>query len=263
MDLGLTGKVAIVAASSRGLGKAAAMGLAAEGARVVMCSRNEVAVTKAADEVRDTTKAEVLALSADVTKVEDVRRLVRAAADQFGALNILLNNAGGPPVGRFEEITDEQWQASYDLNLLSTIRLTREVIPHMRKAGGGRIINVVSIAVKEPIENLILSNAIRAGVVGMAKTLASELGKDQITVNNICPGRIFTERIRNLIVERARRQGIPYEEAKAAGQADIPLDRYGDPQDFANVVTFLASDRASYITGTTLLVDGGLYRGLM
>lgn len=263
MDLGLRGKVALVAASSKGMGKATAMGLAAEGARVAMCARGGDDLRKAADVVRTLTGAEAFAVPADVTKAEDVRTLVQKTVQAFGAIHILVNNAGGPPAGKFDEMDDAKWQAAFELNLLSTIRLIREVLPHMRKAGGGRIINIQSSSVKQPIENLILSNAIRPGVVGLSKTLASELARDKITINTVCPGRILTDRFRSLAGVRAQRGGKTVEAVLAEQAAEVPLGYLGQPEDVANMIVYLASEQARYVTGATIQVDGGLVRGLL
>lgn len=263
MDLGLKGKVAIVAAASKGLGKAVALELAREGASVTIFSRNEEAIQAAGEEVRAATGAQVLALAADVTRAEDLERVVEATARRFGRIDILFNNAGGPPPGTFEQFGDEAWQRAFELNLLSAIRLIRLVLPYMKQAGSGRIINSTSIAVKQPVSGLILSNAIRTGLVGMAKTLADELAPYNITVNNVAPGRIYTERIVQLLQDRAARTGKRVEELRREDESAIPMGRYGRPDEYAAMVTFLASERASYITGATILVDGGLYRGTM
>lgn len=263
MNLELEGKAALVAASSKGMGRAIAQGLAAEGARVAICAREEKALQEAAEAIRTSTGGQVLAMPADVTRPEDLGKLVSQTVAAFGTVHILVNNAGGPPPGLFDELTDDHWQGAFALNLLSTIRLTREVLPYMRQQRWGRIINLTSISVKQPIEGLILSNAIRTGVIGLAKTLSWELGRDNITVNNVCPGRILTERLRSVTAQRATREGKTLEEALQAGLRDIPLHRYGQPEELANLVVFLASERASYITGTTIQVDGGLVRGLL
>jgi 3-oxoacyl-[acyl-carrier protein] reductase len=263
MELGLKGKVAIVAASSKGLGRACTLGLATEGARVTMCARTETELIAAANEVREKTKAEALAVPADVTKLADIQRVVTKTVEAFGSVDILVANAGGPPPGVFDQMADAQWQAAFELNLLSTIRFIREVLPHMRKKRWGRIINIQSSSVKQPIDGLILSNAIRPGVVGLAKTLAIELAKDNILVNTACPGRILTDRLRSFVTHRAREAGRSFEEYLPTAVADIPLGRIGTPEEFANMVVFLASERASYITGVTVQVDGGLIRGIL
>ncbi len=263
MDLGLQGRVAAVAASSSGLGRAVAQGLAEEGARVVLCSRDETRVRTAAEEIAATTGAETFAMVADVSREEEARRFVREAAERWGRLDILVTNAGGPPPGAFAELGEEEWQRAFELNLLSSVRMIREALPYMCQARWGRIINITSTSVKAPIPNLLLSNSMRAGVVGMAKTLSLEVAADNILVNNICPGRLDTDRVRSLDEDRARRSGKSVEEAKQENLSQIPLGRYGEPRELANLAVFLASDAASYITGTTIQVDGGALRNLL
>jgi 3-oxoacyl-[acyl-carrier protein] reductase len=257
MDLGLNGRVALVAAASRGLGQAVAVALAEEGARVAMFSRRQEAIEAAAAEVRRRTGAELLPLAADVNNPQDLEQVVRATVEQFGRLDILVNNAGGPPPGTFDTLSEEQWQQAVNLTLMSAVRLTRLALPHLRTQGGGRIINLTSSSVREPIANLMLSNAIRSAVAGWAKTLATELAPENILVNCVAPGRIDTERLQELDAANAQRQGRPAEEIRRANETAIPLGRYGQPEEFAAAVAFLASERASYITGTTLYVDGG------
>ena len=262
MELGLKGKVAIVAASSKGLGKACAMGLASEGTRVAMCARTEAELIHAANDVREKTKAEALAVSADVTKLADIQRVVAKTVEAFGGVDILVTNAGGPPPGLFDQMTDAQWQAAFELNLLSTIRFIREVLPHMRKKRWGRIVNIQSSSVKQPIDGLILSNTLRPGVVGLAKTLSVELAKDNILINTVCPGIILTDRLRTFVAHRAREVGKSFEEYLPTWVANVPLGRIGSPEELATMVVFLASERASYVTGVTVQVDGGLIRSL-
>ncbi|MBM3119230.1 MAG: SDR family oxidoreductase [Chloroflexi bacterium] len=263
MDIGITGKTAIVAAASKGLGKATALGLAREGANLAICAREKAELLKTAKEIMSATSARVLPVVADVTHPEDIHKLVKKTAYEFGRIDILVTNAGGPPTGLFSNFDDKDWQDAITLNLLSTIRLCREVIPYMRKAGGGRIANIVSVAAKQPIEGLILSNSIRAAVIGLAKTLSNELARDNILVNNVCPGWILTDRLSSVIRKRAESQGKPYETALADITASIPLGRCGTPEEVANLIVFLCSERASYITGATIQVDGGLIKGLL
>lgn len=263
MDLGLKGKVAIVAASSKGMGRATAMGLAAEGARVTMLARGEAELLRAAEEIRGRCQAEVLAVPADVTKSEDITRVVQKTVGRWGRLDILVSNAGGPPPGVFDDMDDGKWQSAFELNLLSTIRLVREVLPHMRRAGGGVIINIQSISVKVPVDNLILSNSIRSGVIGLAKSLSVELAKDRIRVNNVLPGLIMTDRQRQMLTVWGQKSGKSYEETKRMREAEIPLGWIGEPEDVANMIVFLASDRARYVTGVTVQVDGGVVRSIM
>jgi 3-oxoacyl-[acyl-carrier protein] reductase len=258
MDLGLTGRVALVTAASKGMGKASAMGLAAEGAKVVMCARTESDLKTAAEEIRAKTKAEVLAMPADVTKKDDVAALVDRAIKAFGHIDILVANAGGPPRGYFEDMTDEQWQGAFDVLLLSVVRLVRAVLPSMKARRWGRILTIQSVSVKQPIPELLLSNAVRPGVAGMMKTLAGQLGKDGITVNTVCPGKIMTDRF----LGGQKISGLSREEYLARAVEDVPIRRVGTPEEFANVIVFLASERASYVTGVSVQVDGGLVRGL-
>lgn len=259
MDLGLRGKVALVTAASKGMGKACALGLAAEGARVAMCARREADLRAAADEVRRQTGAEVLAVPTDVTRAAEVEALVARTIATFGGVDILVANAGGPPRGTFDELTDVQFQQAFELSLLSVVRLIRAVLPSMRARRWGRILTIQSSSVKQPIPGLLLSNAVRPGVAGLLKTLAGELGRDNILLNTVCPGRIMTERF----LSGARQAGLDQAQYLARQAADVPLGRIGTPEEFANVVVFLASERASYVTGVSLQVDGGLVRGLL
>ncbi len=263
MDLGLTGKVALVTAASKGLGKGIALHLAQEGAEVVINSRSEEALRAAAREIAAASGREPLAVAGSVGDATTAERLVSAAVERFGRLDILVNNAGGPPPGQFDDLNDEQWQAAVDLLLLSTVRLTRAALPRMRERGWGRIINSTSVSVKQPITGLLLSNAVRTAVIGLAKTLAQEVARDGITVNNLLPGSIYTGRIEQLNEATARRTGKPVEEVRRAAEDDIPVGRYGRVEEYAAAAAFLASEQASYITGVSLLVDGGVYRGLM
>jgi 3-oxoacyl-[acyl-carrier protein] reductase len=261
MELGLQGTVAFVAGASQGLGKAIALGLAQEGCKVALCSRRADELAAVADEIKSRTGSTAVVVAADVTKPEEIKVAIASTVEQLGRLDILVTNGGGPPAGTFVAQSDEAWQKAFELNLMSVVRLIREALPHLQKSGRGRIINMTSSSVKEPVQALILSNALRAGVVGLAKTLSVELASDGITVNNIAPGRIDTARIRYLDKARAQAQGITEEEAKAASITQIPLGRYGMPEEVANMAVFLASDKAAYVTGTTIPVDGGMLKG--
>jgi 3-oxoacyl-[acyl-carrier protein] reductase len=262
VDLGLNGKVALVAAASRGLGKAIALGLAREGAKLAICSRIQSAIDAAAQEITAETGTEVLAMAGDVRQGDTCSWLVHHTVERFGRLDVLVANAGGPPFGSAWQMSDEQWQSAFETNLLSTVRLVREAVPYMRAAGGGRIINVISTGVREPIPNLVLSNAVRAAVVNFAKTLAVELAADNILVNSLGPGRINTDRILQMDENNARNWGVSLEEARRRQEEDIPMKRAGTPEEFANVAVFLASDKASYVTGQTIMVDGARVRSI-
>ncbi len=263
MDLGLKGKVACVAAASSGLGKASALELAREGARVAICARHRDRLEQAAREIEAETGSEVLPVVADVTQPEDAAQFIQAAVDRWGRLDILVTNAGGPPAGKFEDFDEQAWLDAFNLNFLSTARLIYAALPHLREAGGGRIIAITSVSAKQVLPNLILSNAVRAGVHGMVKSLAQELGPDNITVNAVCPGPILTERLQSLFQKAAETQGITIEEAQAGWVSQIPLGRLGQPAEFGAVVAFLASERASFVNGALLQVDGGMVRGVM
>ncbi len=262
MDLGLQGKVALVAGASQGMGKATALLFAREGAKVSMCARGEEALNAAADMIRKETGGEVLTVVADMSKAEHIQRFVRKTSEHFGRLDIVVTNAGGPPPGGFMNFTDDDWESAFRLSFMSAMRLIREAVPQMRKVGGGRVINITSYSVKEPIAGLVLSNAVRSGVIGMAKTLSRELASDSILINNVCPGRIDTERAKKLNKARADRLHRPVGEINREMAAEIPLGRYGTAEEAADLIVFLASDRASYITGTTIQLDGGLVRGI-
>ena len=257
MDLGLKGKAALVGGSSKGIGRAVAIGLAREGCNVCVCARDNAALAETAHVIRTETDAEVFSLVCDLARYEDIKRVVQETVNTFGRLDILVNNAGGPRTGTFDDMDETDWLSAINQNLMSAIRTTREALPFLRRSGGGRIINITSIAVKTPIDRLILSNTARLGLIGMAKTLSRELAPEGITVNNVCPGNIATERLIALIEERAQKDGLKMEEAIAIEERRVPMGHLGDPEDVANLVVFLASARAHYITGTTVQVDGG------
>lgn len=263
MELGLNGRCALVCAASRGLGRASAMALAADGASVAICGRDPVSLDRTADDIRRSTGARVLALPADLSRADDITRLVSDTVTQLGALDVLVTNTGGPRSAPFEEIEDDEWEAAVASLLMSVVRLSRASLPHMRARGGGRIINVTSVSVKHPIEGLVLSNSLRAAVTGLAKTLATELAPERILVNCVAPGYTATSRVIELSRAAAVREGTTAEEVQKRTEARIPLGRMGTPEEFGAAVAFLASDRASYITGVTLQIDGGFVRGLM
>ncbi len=262
MDLGLRDRVAIVAASSKGLGKAVAEGLAREGARLALCARSEAAMNAVAEEIRRKNGVEILAQSLDVTQYEKVRSFVAQTVERFGRVDICVTNAGGPPAKPFAETTVADWQAGVNLNLLSTVYFAREVLPLMKKQRWGRLITITSVAVKQPVDNLVLSNSVRSAVSGLVKTLANEYGRDNVLVNNVCPGYTLTARLDELAGKLAAADGVEPREIHERWASEIPMGRLGQPEEFANAVVFLASERASYITGVTLAIDGGLVRGI-
>jgi 3-oxoacyl-[acyl-carrier protein] reductase len=257
MDLGLKNKVALVAAASKGLGKAVALGLAREGAHVAIFSRDRTRIETAAKEISAATGAQVLALVADAMRLDDVQRAVDETVKNFGTLHIVVTNAGGPPTGEFVTLTDGQWQTAVDLTLMSAVRLSRAAIPHLQKQNWGRILHLGSLTIKQPYENLMLSNSIRAAVLGLAKTQSNELAKYGILVNMVSPGIIETDRVVQLMESRAKRNSTTAREEYALAEKKVPLGRVGQPEEFANAVVFLASERASFITGAHLIVDGG------
>lgn len=263
MDLGLKGRKAVVTASSQGIGKACALELAREGADVLLCARGREALEAAREEVAKAGGGRAVAVQADLSDPAGVEAVVAAAVREFGAVHALVTNAGGPPSGRFEDFDDAAWEKAVALNLMSVVRLNRAVVPVMRRAGGGSIVNLASISVKEPIRGLVLSNAVRAAVAGLSKTLATELGPDRIRVNVVCPGYTATDRMKELMSARAKREGKPYEEIARSFQESVPLGRFADPEDIARMVAFLASDAAAYVTGVTVQVDGGAVKGLL
>lgn len=263
MDLGLQGKCAIVCAASKGLGRATALSLAREGARVAICARTSGPLEQTAAAIREVTGATLVPIVADVSRPDDVDRLVAEAARQLGAIDILITNTGGPKSAAFTSLSDEDWREAIDSLLMSVVRLSRAVIPHMRRRGGGRIINITSISAKQPVEGLVLSNALRAGITGLARTIANELAPENILVNCVAPGYTATDRVVELADAAAAREGISAEAVQQRTIAGIPMRRLATTEEFADVVAFLASGRASYVTGTTLQIDGGYVRGLL
>jgi 3-oxoacyl-[acyl-carrier protein] reductase len=259
VDLGLAGKTALVAASSKGLGKASALALAREGARVTICARTEADLDEAAGQIRQETGAEVLAVPADLTSAADIHSVVAATAERFGGVDVLVNNSGGPAKGHFADFTDEDWRRAFEVVTLNFVRFVREVVPYMRRQRWGRIVGIQSSSVKQPVEGIDLSNSLRPGIAGLVKSLTPDLAKDGITINLVLPGMFLTSRI----IAGAGRS--PEEDRALQAQlapvaATIPLGRLGDPIELGNLVAFLASEQASYITGAVYQVDGGLIR---
>lgn len=263
MDLGLTGRVAIVAAASKGLGRAVAEELAREGAQVAICARTPATLAEAAAHIRQSTGHEVFRQALDVTDSAAVASFVSAVATRFGRLDICVTNSGGPPSNSFERTNPDDWRSAVDQLLMSTVFFARETLPRMQQDKWGRLITITSSAVKQPVDGLLLSNSVRAAVTGLARTLANEYAADGITVNNVCPGYTRTARLDGLAATISARTGSKPEEIFANWEREIPARRLGTPQEFAAVVAFLASERASYVTGTSIAVDGGLVRSLL
>jgi 3-oxoacyl-[acyl-carrier protein] reductase len=262
METGLKNRVAIVAASSQGIGRATAEAFAAEGCRVAMCARNAQTLQSAADQIRRQSNTEVFAEALDVTDAIAVHHFVEAVVAKFGSADICVTNAGGPPAKGFLAASLGEWQKAVDLNLMSMVHFAREVIPHMQRNRWGRIVTITSITTRQPVADLVLSNSVRAAVMGLVKSLANEFGKDGILVNNIAPGYTATDRLKELAKARSIATGKTEKEISEGWAADAPLKRIGEPREVADAIVWLASDRASYITGQTILVDGGLYKGL-
>jgi 3-oxoacyl-[acyl-carrier protein] reductase len=263
MDLELKGTVAVVGGASKGLGRACAQVLAREGARVAICSRTQSDLEKAAQEIRDATGTDVLTFAGDLDRHETIKDFIAATVRRFGRLDILVNNSGGPPLARSHNATEEQWATALQRSLLFFARMSREALPQLKQSGRGRIINILAATVYQPIPNLALSGVTRLGVVAFMKSLADEVGRDGVLVNNVCPGSILTERMLSNVTSRAKELGISVDEALAQRAAETAVGRVGDPDELAYLVAFLASSRSSYITGTTMLVDGGLVRSVI
>ncbi|MGE7764296.1 SDR family oxidoreductase [Peribacillus sp. NPDC096540] len=261
MDLHLQKKNALILASSQGLGKAIAAELVKEGANVMLASRDEKKLAVVQRELSQLGAGKVAYMVTDITKPEDIKSLVEQTAVEFGGIDILINNAGGPPGGAFSDFNDDEWQQSFELNLLSFIRTIRESLPHLKKQGG-KIVNIASSSIKEPIPGLVLSNTFRTAIVGLSKTLATELAPDQILINTVGPGRIATDRIQHLDQFNAEKQGVTTEEITEKSINKIPLGRYGEPEEFARFVTFLVSGANTYLTGQSYLVDGGMVKSI-
>jgi 3-oxoacyl-[acyl-carrier protein] reductase len=263
MDLELQGKVAIIGGASKGLGRACADVLAEEGANITICSRTQADLEQAAEEIRQATGANVLPFAGDLDRYDTIQNLIAATVNHFGRLDIMVNNSGGPPLARSHNATEEQWETAVQRSLFFFARMCREALPHLKRQGGGRIINILASTVYQPIPNLALSGATRMGVVAFAKSLADEVGREGILVNNVCPGSILSERMMSNITARAHELGISVEEGLQQRAAETAVGRVGDPREMAYLVAFLASGKSTYITGTTILVDGGLVRSVM
>lgn len=262
MDYKLADKVAVVLAASKGLGKAAAGSLSAEGCRTAICSRDETAVQRAAAMIGEKTGHEVFAFGADVESAADIKNFFQAVHAKWGRVDILVNNAGGPPLKTFDETTDEEWEKYFNITFLSIVRSVREVIPGMKKAGWGRIINITSITVKESLPGLIYSNSLRLAVVGLAKTLSRELGPYGITVHNVAPGFHRTDGLERIVRKRVE-EGEERGDIFKTWEEAVPLRKIGEPEDLAALITFLASDQSRYMSGTTIQVDGGRLGGIL
>lgn len=262
MNLGLKEKVALVCAASQGLGFAVADELAAEGCSVAICSRRAESIENAASSIRTRHNANVFAVAGDVSVADDIERIVATTMESFGRIDILVTNSGGPPAGTFDQLTDASWQDATNILLASVVRFTRLVLPGMKERKWGRILNITSIASKQPVDNLMLSNSLRAAVTGFAKTLANEVAADGVTINNILPGYTRTERLEELIEFIGKKEGISADQVKDRWHAEIPMRRLGEPSEFAALAAFLVSERASYMTGNSITVDGGWTKSL-
>jgi len=263
MDLGLTGKTALVAASSQGLGMAVAEELASEGASLILCSRGEEALSAACRSIRDRTGVDVIGVPADMTVPADILRVFEQGFERFGRIDILITNSGGPPAGTFDKLSSEQWNQAAAGVLMNVVEMCRLCLPGMKTRGWGRILNITSIAAKQPVENLMLSNSLRAAVTGFAKSLANEVASFGITVNNILPGYTATERVVQLAETLAEREGVEPSAIRSRWESEIPMQRLGRPEEFAALAAFLVSERASYITGSSIAVDGGWIRSIV
>lgn len=257
MELGLKNKAVIVLASSKGLGKAIAMEFAKEGAKIMITSREQQLLEQTAELIRKETGAQVHAQACDIKNYDELKRLVQKTVDLYGTVDVLVNNSGGPKGGNFDDLNDEDWMEAFELTLLSYIRAIREVVPYMRKQNSGHIVNVTSTSIKEPIHGLLLSNTFRTGVRGLAKSLSREFAKDNILINTVGPGKFATDRVLEIDEQQAARESITVDQLKSSSERSIPLGRYGEPVEFAKTVVFLASGANTYITGQSILVDGG------
>ena len=262
MNLGLQDKVALIGGSSKGLGKGCALQLAKEGVNVAICARNSEALKETANFIKKSTNAKVLPLVADLSKTAELRRVVEDTLKMFGRIDILVVNSGGPPPGNFFSLTEQDWTNAFNSVLYYVVELYRLVIPQMKERKWGRIINITSLAVKEPSKNLVLSNVFRAGVVSLAKTLSKELIGYNITINNVCPGAFKTNRVIQLMMDQSKKTGVPIEKIEEESINSFPLKRYQEPKEMGDFVVFLASELAKGITGTTIQIDGGMAKSL-
>lgn len=262
METGLKNRVALIAGASQGMGRATALAFAAEGAHLALCARNKQSLADLASAIRQKHDVEVYTEALDVSDTTAVNTFVANTAKHFHRVDIAVANAGGPPPKQFLDTTDDDWYRAFALNLHSAVTLARAVIPHMQKQRWGRIITISSITVRQPQPDLVLSNAIRTGIMGLVRSLASDFGKDGILVNNVAPGYIATDRIKELTAKRAAESGQSEEQIEKVWTRQIPLDRLGRPEEIADTIVWLASERASFLTGQTILVDGGMYKGL-
>lgn len=262
MDLGIKNKIALVCASSQGLGKATALSLAREGVNLAICSRDEKRINDTAKEIEAATKVNVLPIVADVSKASDIDKLIERVVHEYGTIHILVNNAGGPPTGKITTLPDSEWEKGYNLTLMSVVRITRAVLPLMEKQQWGRVITIVSLVAKQPIDDLLISSTLRPGILGLSKVLANQYGKYNVTVNTICPGLILTQRQEELSKARSAEKNMTLEEYLADSAKQIPVGRLGKPEEIGDVIAFLASERASFVNGINLLVDGGQVKGI-
>lgn len=262
MDLGIKNKIALVTASSEGLGKATALSLAREGVDVAICSRNEKSIYAVAEEIRREIGGKVFAFAADVSKPSDCNKIIDLVLNEYGRIDILVNNAGGPPSGKITTIPDTEWEKGFNLTLMSMVRLTRAVLPFMEKQNWGRVITIVSISAKQPIDDLLISSTLRPGILGISKVLANQYGRFNITVNTVCPGYTLTKRQEELGRARSPEKNISIEEHLAESAKNIPIGRLGRPEETGDVIAFLASERASYINGANIIIDGGQVKGI-
>lgn len=262
MNFGIRNKVALVTAASQGLGKASALALAGEGCRVAICSRSKRSIEATASEIAESTGARVIPVVADVTKPADIDRLIRKVRSVFGTIHILVNNVGGPPTGNLLTMPEKEWKRGVDLLLLSAVRIMRRVLPLMINQRWGRIITITSITAKQPIDDLLISSTLRPGLRGLTKVLSNQHASKNITVNAICPGMILTARQEELMKARSSAGSLTLKEYMRKAAVDIPTGRFGTPDEVGNVIAFLASQQASYINGVSLLVDGGMAKGI-